>query len=711
MHSNVFSHGMTHGRTTCSSLSSATFMASSSSAIALLCRSQSRLNSQSRCHIVWNTYRKVALVGVRIGGVSSISARKKGNSVTFADVFVRSAEKDGTNLNTASDDGSDAMRDDTNLESNQSGSEVVMVVDPPPSAAVEESRGNSENEANAMVGHDGNDHDDNIEELSRQLDKINPYSLGRKTRQLIDDAYEKFTDITGMFSGGKTDAGSRLSGLDMDMEFSEAQLNPFTTVLVVGATGKVGRILVRKLVLRGYKVSVLTRDKQKAIDSGIIPPSVDIVEGDVGDLASVRAALKGISKVVCCVRPRSTLTGELRRVDYVGVANISRCFQEERNVIEQKKEGAKGRSDKTKIRICNFKKENSFDNWRIEKVGAKTYGLDGPKGITSVLERGNGKFARSDSASIDTRDGWKVGRFSGTVNNRNGVVQFCMDIKMELDQYDGFYIRMHGDEKTYDFVIRSKEGYMYRAPTKTKKGWQNIRIPFSAFIPFEKDTPRQIGGTDVASVGIAFTPKQQPKSKMTSLPSIETGFGQSEETNLEELFSRASTMSMDKSGSDSTTIDIDTESSNRFSFMIDFIKATPSGSEPDIVLVSCAGAGIEDAELRAKVATFKQMGEEALRNSGLGYTVVRPGPLLDEPGGQRALIFDQGDRITQSISCADVADVCLRSLHEPVARNKSFEVCFEYETSEDSMYELVAQVKESGKGYLEPALSVLEENS
>jgi short-subunit dehydrogenase len=30
----------------------------------------------------------------------------------------------------------------------------------------------------------------------------------------------------------------------------------FTTVLVAGATGKVGRILVRKLLLRGYTVKV-----------------------------------------------------------------------------------------------------------------------------------------------------------------------------------------------------------------------------------------------------------------------------------------------------------------------------------------------------------------------------------------------------------------------------------------------------------------------
>ena len=37
-------------------------------------------------------------------------------------------------------------------------------------------------------------------------------------------------------------------------------------------------------------------------------------------------------------------------------------------------------------------------------------------------------------------------------------------------------------------------------------------------------------------------------------------------------------------------------------------------------------------------------------------------------------LWRQGERITQGISCADVADVCLKALHDPVARNKTFEV-------------------------------------
>ncbi len=105
-------------------------------------------------------------------------------------------------------------------------------------------------------------------------------------------------------------------------------------------------------------------------------------------------------------------------------------------------------------------------------------------------------------------------------------------------------------------------------------------------------------------------------------------------------------------------------------------------------------------------------GEAKLRNGGLGYTIVRPGPMFEEPGGYKALVFDQGNRITQRISYADVADVCLKALHDPLARNTTFEVCHEY-TPEKGLetYELVAHLPDKANNYLSPALAILERNT
>lgn len=83
-----------------------------------------------------------------------------------------------------------------------------------------------------------------------------------------------------------------------DVEFAAPQ-SRYTTVLVVGATGRVGRILVRKLLLRGYKVKALVRRREGKLRDELqaIPSAVEIVEGDVGDVDSCQQAVRGVSKV------------------------------------------------------------------------------------------------------------------------------------------------------------------------------------------------------------------------------------------------------------------------------------------------------------------------------------------------------------------------------------------------------------------------------
>jgi len=62
------------------------------------------------------------------------------------------------------------------------------------------------------------------------------------------------------------------------------------TILVTGATGRVGRHVVEQLVKRGAKVRVLSRDPAKAE----FPAGVEVVKGDLLDLDSLRAAFSGI---------------------------------------------------------------------------------------------------------------------------------------------------------------------------------------------------------------------------------------------------------------------------------------------------------------------------------------------------------------------------------------------------------------------------------
>ena len=63
------------------------------------------------------------------------------------------------------------------------------------------------------------------------------------------------------------------------------------TILVTGATGRVGRHVVDQLVKRGAAVRVLTRDPSKAD----FPQGVEVAQGDLLDIDALRAAFKGVS--------------------------------------------------------------------------------------------------------------------------------------------------------------------------------------------------------------------------------------------------------------------------------------------------------------------------------------------------------------------------------------------------------------------------------
>lgn len=83
-----------------------------------------------------------------------------------------------------------------------------------------------------------------------------------------------------------------------------------------------------------------------------------------------------------------------------------------------------------------------------------------------------------------------------------------------------------------------------------------------------------------------------------------------------------------------------------------------------------AGDGGDDvfnAYLRAKAGA-----DEALRASGLDYTIVRPGGLTDDPGTGLVSIAARLDR--GQIPRADVAAVFLACLDEPSAIGRSFDL-------------------------------------
>ena len=122
------------------------------------------------------------------------------------------------------------------------------------------------------------------------------------------------------------------------------------------------------------------------------------------------------------------------------------------------------------------------------------------------------------------------------------------------------------------------------------------------------------------------------------------------------------------------------------------VAAAPKNLERFVFVSSCGverkdqfpykilnGFGVLDA---------KQQGEQTIINSGLPYTIIRPGRLIDGPytsydlntliraktGGKLGVVLGTGDKLTGQTSRIDVANACVESIRNSNSVNKTFEI-------------------------------------
>jgi len=108
-------------------------------------------------------------------------------------------------------------------------------------------------------------------------------------------------------------------------------------------------------------------------------------------------------------------------------------------------------------------------------------------------------------------------------------------------------------------------------------------------------------------------------------------------------------------------------------------EAAKAAGVSQFILVSSMGVTHPDHQLNAmldNILSWKLKGEDAVRATGIQYTIVRPGDLTNEPGGHRGVRIMQGDPANGvgSVSRADVAAILVSAIGRQDLYGKTFEV-------------------------------------
>lgn len=84
-------------------------------------------------------------------------------------------------------------------------------------------------------------------------------------------------------------------------------------ILVAGATGKQGGAALRHLRAKGFAVRAITRDPDQPQARALAGPGVEIVKGDLDDVASITRALDGVYGVYSVQNSRAGAEAEIRQ--------------------------------------------------------------------------------------------------------------------------------------------------------------------------------------------------------------------------------------------------------------------------------------------------------------------------------------------------------------------------------------------------------------
>ena len=417
-------------------------------------------------------------------------------------------------------------------------------------------------------------------------------------------------------------------------------------ILVAGATGGVGKRVVKRLQQRGMKVRALVRDSKRARE--ILGQNVELVEADITLPETLTPLVTdGIDAVICCTGTKvQPVEGDTptREKYYQGIKFYMPEVVDVPEIVEYK--GLNNLVKAVRNQLVKAGEKIIFDFTKPTQDLKETWGALDDIVMGGVSES---SIRLTDDAAL----------FTGNVSTANSggfasVRTRNFDTPIDLTGFSGIQLRVKGDGKRYKLIARSEAkwdgiGYCYSFDT-VYNTWITVTVPFDKLIPVFR----------------AKTVKDGSKLNPQSIYSFQLMLSKFEyDGALNPKFTPGS-----------------------FQLQLESIKACDGLALPKFVMVSSAGVtrpgrpginleeeppAVRMNDMLGGILTWKLKGEDCVRSSGIPYTVVRPCALTEEPGG-KALIFDKGDNIKGKVSREDIAELCVQALDVPDASNVTFEV-------------------------------------
>ncbi|MFE4835841.1 NAD(P)-dependent oxidoreductase [Arthrobacter sp. NPDC056691] len=82
-------------------------------------------------------------------------------------------------------------------------------------------------------------------------------------------------------------------------------------VLIIGGSGRTGRLIADEAKRLGHDVTITARDPRRVTDEGTVPQGIGLVHADVHDPASVLAAVKNTDAVIVAVSSSARGSGSV----------------------------------------------------------------------------------------------------------------------------------------------------------------------------------------------------------------------------------------------------------------------------------------------------------------------------------------------------------------------------------------------------------------